>query len=163
MGALSGITTDNLGNVSERLPFFVYGTLRTGEYNWEIYLKGRTSQEIPARLPGHRMYGATYPYVLEADPNYTIVGNLAYPDPARYDEILADVDGLEGFDPQTHTGLWLRVIRQAEYTDETGQTRQVRAWVYHGNPALLHETEAFYPIETGDWLDHHSHLTHNTA
>ncbi len=137
----------------ERLPMFVYGSLRTGEFNWEKYLKGRTLKEVPAVMPGHVMFGATYPYILAAESDQKIIGNLVYLDPANYAEIMEAVDGLEGYDPETNQGDWLRVIREAVYTDPAGQEQRVRAWVYYGNPELLHEEEAYTAIESGDWLN----------
>ena len=80
------------------------------------------------------------------------MGNLAWLDPNQYNDIVASLDELEGYDAGSNSGPWFRVIREAEYTDEQDQTQRVRAWVYHGNPELLHQMEAYVHIVTGDWL-----------
>ncbi len=38
------------------LPFFVYGTLRPGEHNHDLFLRGRTESEEPARLRDAVLY-----------------------------------------------------------------------------------------------------------
>ncbi len=46
----------------DRLPFFVYGTLRPGECSHDLLLRGRTVLEEPARLPDALLYdGPGYP------------------------------------------------------------------------------------------------------
>ncbi len=138
------------------LPLFVYGTLRTGEYNWQIYLEGRTDREIPARLPAHRMYIRVYPFLLDA-PEATeadeVVGNLVYVRWDVYEQVLANVDSLEEYEAASDTGWYLRVVRPVRYTDEAGQTHQTDAWVYHAGLETrrnLGEAE-YHP--SGDWLN----------
>ncbi|WP_045557424.1 gamma-glutamylcyclotransferase family protein [Streptomyces sp. FxanaA7] len=49
------------------LPFFVYGTLRPGEPNHDLFLRGRTVAEEPARMRGMALYdGPGYPYAVES-------------------------------------------------------------------------------------------------
>ncbi|MCC9704364.1 gamma-glutamylcyclotransferase [Streptomyces sp. MNU76] len=48
------------------LPVFVYGTLRPGEPNHDLFLRGRTAAEEPARMRGMALYdGPGYPYAVE--------------------------------------------------------------------------------------------------
>ncbi|MBC3989227.1 gamma-glutamylcyclotransferase [Streptomyces sp. AC563] len=50
----------------ERLPFFVYGTLRPGGRHHAWALRGRTRAQEPARMPGLALYeGPGYPYAVE--------------------------------------------------------------------------------------------------
>ncbi|HEX2915354.1 MAG TPA: gamma-glutamylcyclotransferase family protein [Chloroflexia bacterium] len=142
-----------------KLPFFVYGTLRTGQYNWEIYLKDRTSREIPARLPNHILYTTNIPYIselAEPDENSLVVGNLAFVPDEIYEEVLRNLDDLEEYDPESNSGHYLRVAREVEYLDEEGAPQRTLAWVYHGGPeALEHALNTMKEasrVWSGDWL-----------
>lgn len=66
------------------LPFFVYGTLRPGEVNHALFLRGRTAAEEPARLPDALLYdGPGYPYAVQ-HPGSQIVGELVTAAPGAY-------------------------------------------------------------------------------
>jgi gamma-glutamylcyclotransferase (GGCT)/AIG2-like uncharacterized protein YtfP len=136
----------------ENLPFFVYGTLRTGENNWERFLKGRTSQEIPAKLPDHKMFIDEFPFVTDAEDGSQVNGDLVYPRPELYEAVTRDLDGLEQYDPTTGSGWYMRVVRDAVVRDEAGQPRKVRAWVYHGGPGILNDLDEKNLELSGDWL-----------
>lgn len=136
----------------EKLPFFVYGTLRTGEDNWERFLKGRTEREIPAILPDHKMFVDVFPFLCDSDNGSKINGNIVYPKPELYEAVMRDLDGLEEYDPDTDTGWYMRVIREAVYQDEAGQPQKVRVWVYHGGPDILNDLDEKKLELSGDWL-----------
>src|SRR3954447_2666671 len=85
--------------VSVTLPFFVYGTLRRGEPNHGLFLRGRTRSEEPARLPGAALYaGPGYPYAVE-EPGATVRGELVTALPQEYGELLGALDRLEEYAP----------------------------------------------------------------
>jgi gamma-glutamylcyclotransferase (GGCT)/AIG2-like uncharacterized protein YtfP len=136
----------------EKLPFFVCGTLRTGEDNWERFLKGRTEQEIPAALPDHKMFVDVFPFVMDDNDGRQVRGNLIYPRAELYEAILRDLDGLEEYDPTTGSGWYLRVIREAVYQDSAGQAQRVRAWVYQGGPDVISNLNEKQLELSGDWL-----------
>ncbi len=137
---------------SEKLPFFVYGTLRTGEGNWEHYLKGCTTRQLPAVLLKHRLYAQTYPFVFDADDDSRVIGDLAFVKAEKYVEVLQNLDYLEDYDSETHSGWYLRQVREVEYTDEAGNLQRVMAWVYHGGPEVEAGIDQSRRIESGDWL-----------
>ncbi|WP_314221546.1 gamma-glutamylcyclotransferase family protein [Streptomyces zaehneri] len=159
------------------LPFFVYGTLRPGEVNHDLLLRGRTLREEPARLAGAVLYqGPGYPYAVE-EPGGTVAGELVTPLPRAYARLLAELDRLEEYVPGDPRNLYERVEREvavtatatATATAATGadgdadEEREgaalrgggpvVRAWVYVAAPAVADRLRARgKPIESGDWL-----------
>ncbi|WP_240926172.1 gamma-glutamylcyclotransferase family protein [Streptomyces sp. JB150] len=133
-----------------RLPFFVYGTLRPGEPHHELFLRGRTRAQEPARLPGAVLYdGPGYPYAVE-EPGGVIRGELVTAHDESYGELLAVLDRLEEYRaPGDPCNLYDRVAREAARdTDET----VVRAWVYLAAPPVAARLRASgRRIESGDW------------
>jgi gamma-glutamylcyclotransferase (GGCT)/AIG2-like uncharacterized protein YtfP len=130
---------------STYLPIFVYGTLRTGEYNWERLLKGRTLSERPAIAPGHVMYASNVPCVTEGEGS--VVGNLVEIDQSIYAEVLRDLDELEEFDPAAGAGWYLRVARHVLVDGQP-----VLAWIYHGDPTTFSRDQPVAHVPDGDWV-----------
>lgn len=115
----------------EQLPFFVYGTLRTGHGNWHHYFKGRTVKTEPATTSGRAFIdeGSIIPYLFE-DEESTVRGELMYVNPKAYPFTLDAVDGLEGYyGPKARYNHY---IRQA-IVAETATGEKVKAWVYYAN------------------------------
>ncbi|WP_418956930.1 gamma-glutamylcyclotransferase family protein [Streptomyces tritici] len=129
----------------EELPFFVYGTLRPGEANHDLFLRGRTAAEEPALLSGAVLYdGPGYPYAALGDGR--IAGELVTAAPGAYDRLLVVLDRLEDcFGPGHPRNLYERVRRDVVRLRD-GAT--VPAWVYLAAPAA----RTGPPIEGGDWL-----------
>ncbi|MGW1027024.1 gamma-glutamylcyclotransferase family protein [Streptomyces sp. NPDC002577] len=130
------------------LPFFVYGTLRPGECNHDLFLRGRTVTEEPARLAGAVLYdGPGYPYVVEEDGG-VVLGELVTATPDGYAGLLARLDRLEGYAPGDPANIYERVARPVT----CGDGRVVRAWVYVAAAAVAADLRANgKPIESGDW------------
>ncbi|AGS69369.1 gamma-glutamylcyclotransferase family protein [Streptomyces collinus] len=132
------------------LPFFVYGTLRAGEANHDLFLRGRTASQEPARLPDAALYdGPGYPYAVERPGAGPVHGELVTALPESYDRLLAELDRLEEYVPGDPGNLYERVARDVRRPD--GGT--VRAWVYLAAPrvaaGLLDRGTA---LTDGDWL-----------
>ncbi|TJZ55705.1 gamma-glutamylcyclotransferase [Streptomyces piniterrae] len=134
----------------ERLPFFVYGTLRPGEANHARTLRGRTAAEEPARITGALLYdGPGYPYAIAGPPEAVVHGDLVRPRDADYDEVRRVLDLLEGYAPGDPHNLYERVATEAVCPDG----RTVRAWVYLAAEPLAARLRATGTrIEGGDWL-----------
>ncbi|GHF06033.1 gamma-glutamylcyclotransferase [Streptomyces morookaense] len=110
-----------------QLPVFVYGTLRPGQCNHDLFLRGRTTAVRPARLHGAVLYeGPGYPYAV-ADPAGDVLGEIITLAPADYRHVLAALDVLENHMPGDPASLYDRVEREVRLT---GSGEAVRAWVY---------------------------------
>ncbi|MCW7943523.1 hypothetical protein AAW14_16100 [Streptomyces hygroscopicus] len=131
-----------------RLPFFVYGTLRPGERNHDLFLRGRTRSEEPGLLPGAVLYeGPGYPYAVEQDGG-TVCGEIVTALPEAYGELLVALDRLEDCVPGDPRSLYERVEREVT----TADGRTVRAWVYVAAPAVAARLRAHgRHIGGGDW------------
>jgi gamma-glutamylcyclotransferase (GGCT)/AIG2-like uncharacterized protein YtfP len=131
-----------------RRPFFVYGTLRRGQGNYRL-LRGRTISEHEAVLPGHALHAAGLPYVVPAGAGDLVVGELMFVRPSAYADVLATLDGLEGYRPG-RTSLYERIAARAQYRcgDED---RAVEAWVYLAGAHFTPSSATF--VASGDWLD----------
>jgi gamma-glutamylcyclotransferase (GGCT)/AIG2-like uncharacterized protein YtfP len=127
-------------------PFFVYGTLRRGQGNYRRLLAGRTTAEISATLPGHALYGQGLPYAVAAEASAAVVGDLMFLDAERYDEVLADLDRLEGYRP----GRSSFYVRQAVTVRIEGG--EETAWVYLAGPETARRLSDVERIDGGDWL-----------
>jgi gamma-glutamylcyclotransferase (GGCT)/AIG2-like uncharacterized protein YtfP len=132
------------------LPFFVYGTLRPGEVNHDLFLRGRTRSEVPGRLSGAVLYeGPGYPYAVEEPGDGVVYGELVTAHPETYAELLAELDRLEDYVPGDPRSLYERVERKV-VRDADGAA--VRAWVYVAAPAVAARLRTRgRPIAGGDW------------
>ncbi|MBZ4322232.1 gamma-glutamylcyclotransferase family protein [Streptomyces huiliensis] len=130
------------------LPVFVYGTLRRGGGNYPLFLRGRTTAEVPARLPGAVLYeGPGYPFAVSA-PAGEIRGELMTLVPGRYAAVLAALDVLEDHRPGDPGSLYDRVVRDVR----TERGESVRAWVYLAAERVARRLRAEgIRVPGGDW------------
>ncbi|TQK44477.1 gamma-glutamylcyclotransferase (GGCT)/AIG2-like uncharacterized protein YtfP [Streptomyces sp. SLBN-118] len=134
----------------EELPFFVYGTLRPGEINHDLFLHGRTAAEEPAVLADAVLYeGPGYPYALLEPGGGTVAGEVVTAAPGEYGELLGVLDRLEECVAPGHPrNLYERLAREVRLPDGTA----VRAWVYVAAPGVARKLRATgTPIPGGDW------------
>lgn len=106
----------------ERLPLFVFGTLRQGQWNHH-YLAGRFTRMIPARLPG---YARVQTLMIAPQKGSEVQGELCFLRDDVYEEAMADCDGLEGIPPGTDHGTHYARVQVSVITAEGEHT----AWAY---------------------------------
>ncbi|WP_369252268.1 gamma-glutamylcyclotransferase family protein [Streptomyces sp. R41] len=130
------------------LPFFVYGTLRPGEHNHDLFLRGRTESEEPGRMRGAVLYdGPGYPYAVE-EPGGVVCGEVVTALPEAYGELLAALDRLEEYVVGDPRNLYERVVRDVTRADGS----VVRAWVYVAAPGVAARLRRRGKlIEGGEW------------
>ncbi|UNO42114.1 gamma-glutamylcyclotransferase [Streptomyces sp. MST-110588] len=135
---------------SQRLPFFVYGTLRPGGIHYAWALRGRTASEEPAQVGGALLFdGPGYPYAVAGPAGAVVHGDLVLPRAADHDEVRAVLDRLEGYVPGARQNVYERVAVTAVRAD--GGT--VRAWMYlAGEPLATRLRAGGTLIPGGDWL-----------
>jgi gamma-glutamylcyclotransferase (GGCT)/AIG2-like uncharacterized protein YtfP len=138
------------GSAEEELPFFVYGTLRPGECNHDLFLHGRTAAEEPALLRGAVLFeGPGYPYAVEDPGSGSVAGEVVTAAAGEYGQLLAVLDHLEEYLAPGHPrNLYERVAREVV----RGNGTAVRAWVYVAAPGVARKLRASgAPIRGGDW------------
>ncbi|HRE46972.1 MAG TPA: gamma-glutamylcyclotransferase [Aggregatilineales bacterium] len=133
------------------VPFFVYGTLRRGQPNYETYLAGATISERPARLMGAALYSVGhFPVLVEAGESSSVVGEWIVIHPTLHVQVRRRLDRLEGCEAGRETWLFRRVRRRVQL-EGMGGGAESEAWLYLGDPAVLR----LYPhvhLPDGDWL-----------
>lgn len=128
-----------------RLPFFVYGTLRPGHGNYRRLLVGRTTRETPATVTGLALYGCGIPYAIPT-PAATTVGALIHVEATLYDEVLHDLDRLEGYRPHRPERSHYVRTRWHVTTDNGDPTE---AWLYLAGPHVT--ADDLDPVPNNDW------------
>jgi gamma-glutamylcyclotransferase (GGCT)/AIG2-like uncharacterized protein YtfP len=143
---MAPVLTPSTAMTEERLPVFVYGTLRPGEKNYLHYLAGRTVDEVSAMAEGQLYFVADggYPYV-EPGPGL-VSGELIYLDPQHYEETLQAVDELEEYNPddEAHSAYLRR-----RTTVFLADGNPAAAWIYYWNCPSI----AGIRISSGDFLN----------
>lgn len=125
-------------------PIFVYGTLLPGQPNAYLWARAVLSQE-PAVLENGRLYDMGFYPMLVETPGERVKGVALTLNPASYAAVLANLDELEGYNPQNPAqSAYRRECR--EVVLENG--RRLHAWVYVGQP---HHINGQMPVAGGDW------------
>lgn len=137
-------------------PIFVYGTLRRGGKNYGL-LRHRTLTEQPAYVDGMDLYSLG-PYPMMIHGTGVVFGELLYIPPFLYDEVLNDLDRLEGYQPEQHAeSLYRRILIEVM---TVAFSEPVSAWAYIGDSLMIEPNDPY--IESGDWLEYRRVILQNT-
>lgn len=131
----------------KRIPFFVYGTLLSGQPNAGAW-GDAVSSRSPARfLNGELADFGAFPMLVEGGHGF-VVGETVEVAPAQYEEIVRRLDRLEKYDPETDgPGPYRRAARLVLLDDG----RIVESWVYLGQS---HYAAGRPRVPGGDWRRH---------
>lgn len=144
--------------LAQRLPVFVYGTLRRGQGNDRLMNGAIAERSEEAHVTGIAIYGPDrgFPYAQEAPDGEGITrGDLVYlTDDTEGDWSREALDGLEGFNSDLFDNShYRRVETTVTYTDpSTGQTRQAKAWTYLAGDYARQSLTERERIYDGDWV-----------
>lgn len=144
--------------LAQRLPVFVYGTLRNAQGNDRLMTGAIAQRSEDAEVHGVAVYGASwgFPYATEAPDGHGITrGDLVYlSDDADGDWARQSLDNLEGFDSDDfHDSHYRRVAREVTYTDpDTGERKTVQAWTYLAGRWSQDRCTEAERIPDGDWV-----------
>jgi len=119
---------------------FVYGTLRPGQSNYRRLLADRTVREVPASAKGLALYSNGFPYAVP-QLGARVIGDLITIKPELYQEVLADLDRLEGYRPghpdHSHYIRTTRSVVVVNHTPNGGAWEAFHtAWVYIAGPMI---------------------------
>jgi gamma-glutamylcyclotransferase (GGCT)/AIG2-like uncharacterized protein YtfP len=133
-----------------QLPFFVYGTLRSGQDNHPL-VAGALDAVREARLPGHLLYASGLPWAAaSADPASFVAGELLLVRPGEYAAALDRLDRLEGYRPPGRQ-LYVRTVCRVEFRDQPGSDwRDCEAWVYIGGDSFPRDPSLL--VASVDWV-----------
>lgn len=144
--------------LAQRLPCFVYGTLRRNQGNDRLMDGAIASRSEQAQVEGVAVYGAGwgFPYAMEApDGIGATKGDLVFlSDDSDGDYARDRLDGLEGFNSDRFDDShYRRVERTVTYRDPaTGEDRQTQAWVYLAGEWSRERCTPSERIAHGDWV-----------
>ena len=130
----------------QRLPVFLYGSLRHSEENYTL-LRGYTVHEEPARVEHMDLYAVGRQPVAIPGAHF-VVGEIAAIKPLVYEQILSQLDAFEnGLLEDNHFFQRRRCLA----TTADGSTHE--AWIYTGESSLI--TAACARIASGDWVSYY--------
>jgi gamma-glutamylcyclotransferase (GGCT)/AIG2-like uncharacterized protein YtfP len=133
-----------------QLPFFVYGTLRSGQGNHPL-VEGALHAVREARLPGHCLYASGLPWVASgAGPASCVTGELLLVRSGEYQRALERLDRLEGYRPPAYQ-MYVRTVCRVEFRDQPGEAwHDCDAWVYLGGDSFPRDPGLL--VASGDWV-----------
>lgn len=127
---------------------FVYGSLRQGFFNYDIYLKGKVLSSRPAILRGMNLYHMPYkgyPAIVPGDD--ILIGEVLEVD--DYNNTISAIDDMEGFLSENNPkNEYHKQLHEVEF--ENGEKEYCYLYFYNKDIDDKFNKEAIY-IPDGDW------------
>lgn len=127
---------------------FVYGSLRQGFFNYDIYLKGKVLSSRPAILRGMNLYHMPYkgyPAIVPGDD--ILIGEVLEVD--DYNNTISAIDDMEGFLSENNPkNEYHKQLHEVEF--ENGEKEYCYLYFYNKDIDNKFNKEAIY-IPDGDW------------
>ena len=135
--------------MNKELKIFVYGSLREGFFNYDLYLKGKIKSIKPAIIEGYDLYHMPYKgYPAIFSGKQTIIGEVV--ELLDYKINLKAMDKMEGFiESGNPNNEYSREIVRVKYTDDE-KYEDCYCYIYNKSIDNKFDKEAIY-INDGDW------------
>jgi len=126
--------------------FFVYGTLRPGQWNFRL-IAPLVVETMPATLHDHVLYGRLLPFPYAIPGRGRVVGDVLRVDLGSMPEALRILDALEGYRGEGQPNHYIR--RTVSVVTGRGA---LLSWVYLASMGASRLSPS-QVIRTGDWCE----------
>lgn len=133
----------------EQKKIFVYGSLRTGFYNYDKYLKGKVSDTKLGNVKGklYHMPNKGYPALLEGED--IVIGEVMTI--KDFEEVMIPMDKMENYyGPNDIRNEYNRIIMDVKL--ENGETESCYVYYYAMNDEEVFNENSIY-VSNGDWAN----------
>lgn len=134
----------------EQKKIFVYGSLRTGFYNYDKYLKGKVNDAILGKVKGklYHMPHKGYPALLEGED--IVIGEVMTL--KNFEEVMVPMDEMENYyGVNDSRNEYNRIVMDVELED--GKIESCYVYYYAMNDEEVFSKNSIY-INNGDWASY---------
>ena len=134
----------------EQKKIFVYGSLRTGFYNYDKYLKGKVNDAILGKVKGklYHMPHKGYPALLEGED--IVIGEVMTI--KNFEEVMVPMDEMENYyGANDSRNEYNRIVMDVELED--GKIESCYVYYYAMNDEEVFSKNSIY-INNGDWASY---------
>lgn len=134
----------------EQKKIFVYGSLRTGFYNYDKYLKGKVNDAILGKVKGklYHMPHKGYPALLEGED--IVIGEVMTI--KNFEEVMVQMDEMENYyGVNDSRNEYNRIVMDVELED--GKIESCYVYYYAMNDEEVFSKNSIY-INNGDWASY---------
>lgn len=134
----------------EQKKIFVYGSLRTGFYNYDKYLKGKVNDAKLGKVKGklYHMPHKGYPALLEGED--IVIGEVMTIE--NFEEVMIPMDEMENYyGVNDSRNEYNRIVMDVELED--GKTESCYVYYYAMNDEEVFNNNSIY-INNGDWASY---------